>query len=113
MHELSIAINIVEIAEAETRKAGASRVTDLDLEVGAFSGVVIEALEFAMKEAVRNSVLETAKVTIHEISARGRCSDCGKEFGVTDYFDICPACNGTSIEITQGQELQVKSLNVV
>lgn len=113
MHELSIAINIVDIAGREAEKAEAEKVTDLDIEVGVLSGVVIEALEFAMQEAVRNSVLEHAKINIQEIRARARCKVCREEFEVEDWFELCPHCQSPNLEMIRGEELQIKSLKVV
>ena len=34
MHEFSIAVSIIEIAEKEARKAGAAEITELTLDVG-------------------------------------------------------------------------------
>ena len=65
MHELSIAINIVEIATEEAKKANVSSVLEIELEVGTLSGIVIDALEFAMDEAIKNSVLQNAKIKIY------------------------------------------------
>ncbi len=113
MHELSIAINIVDIAAAETKKAGARRVTELNVDVGSLSGVIVEALAFAMEVAVRDTVMEKAKVNIHQIQARARCRSCGEELQIADFFELCPKCNSSDLQIIQGQELQVRSLNVV
>ena len=113
MHELSIALNIVDIATAEAKKAGAQRVTDLNVEVGSLSGVIVEALEFAMEVAVKDSLLEKAKVIIHPVHAKARCNECGEEFEVADYFESCPKCESLDLKITQGQELRLRSLKVV
>lgn len=113
MHELSIAINIVDIARKETEKAGATKVTELNIDVGSLSGVVVEALEFAMEVAVRDSVLEKARVIIHPIQAQARCRSCSEEFQVSDYFEICPKCHSPDLQIIQGQELKVRNLKVV
>lgn len=112
MHEFSIAMNIVEIAETETRKAGATAVSKIDLEVGSMSGIVIEALEFALESAVRNTVLHKAECNIIRLPALGRCVNCGHEFSVENYFDQCPECESFNPEIIQGKELKVKSLVV-
>ncbi|MEX0680939.1 MAG: hydrogenase maturation nickel metallochaperone HypA [Balneolales bacterium] len=113
MHELSIAIRIVDIAVQEATDAGAQAVTDLDVEVGSLSGVVIEALDFAMQEAVRNTILEHARVNIIKIMARARCKQCHNEFETDDWFDLCPHCQSVDLEILQGRKLQVKSLKVI
>jgi hydrogenase nickel incorporation protein HypA/HybF len=113
MHELSIALNIVDIASRETEKAGATKVEQLELEVGSLSGVVIEALEFALKEAVRNSVLESSEIIISEVEARCRCNQCGLEYKVEALYDICPDCHSADRTILQGQEMLVKTMQVV
>ena len=41
MHELSIAMNIVEIVEENAAAANCKAVSEIDLEIGSMSGVVI------------------------------------------------------------------------
>ncbi len=110
MHELSIAMNIVEIAEEESKKAGTSTVSEIELEIGTMAGVVIEALDFALAEAKKNSVLSNAKFIINNIHAKARCLDCNHEFDVEELFTPCPKCNSFRNEVIQGKELKVKRL---
>jgi hydrogenase nickel incorporation protein HypA/HybF len=110
MHELSIAINIVEIATEEAKKANVSSVLEIELEVGTLSGIVIYALEFAMDEAIKNSVLQNAKIKINEIRAIAKCLKCSTEFSVENYYTPCPKCNSFETELTNGKELKIKSL---
>jgi len=112
MHELSIALNIVEIATEEAHKAKSREVTELELEIGTLSGVVIEALELALEEAVKNSVLSSAEISMVEVKAKGKCKNCGKKFEMTELYDLCPYCNSTDRTILSGKELKVKSLSV-
>ena len=60
MHELSIAMNVIEIADEYAAKANATVVKEIEIEVGELSGVVLDALEFAMEVAVKNTILEQA-----------------------------------------------------
>lgn len=113
MHELSIAMSIVDMAENEANKAGAQQVTHLDIDVGTLSGVVPESLDFALKQAVLDSVLEKCSITIHRIQARARCNACAETFEVRDYFDLCPRCENPDISVIQGEELRLRSLKVV
>ena len=64
MHELSLAVNIVEIAEENAQSAGVQKFDEIVLEIGTLSGVVIEALEMAMDSAFKNSVLEHAVLNV-------------------------------------------------
>ena len=112
MHELSIAMNIVDIANEETKKANAKKVFEIELEIGTMSGVVLEALEFALQEAVKDSILENAKIIISEIQAKAKCQNCLHVFKIKDLYSPCPNCNELKTEIISGKELRVKSLKV-
>lgn len=112
MHELSIAVSIVEIAEEYASKADSSEVKEIELDIGALSGVVIEALEFAFKSAVEKTVLENASVKINYIMGKARCLDCDTVFDVEDLYTPCPSCNSFHTEVIEGRELRVKSLTV-
>lgn len=112
MHELSIALEIIDIVEEYARKAEAGIVREIEIEVGTLSGVVIEALEFALDAAVENTILEKADRRFIEIPAMGRCGSCGIEFGTDGYPTRCPECAAPAVEIINGRELRVKSLTV-
>lgn len=112
MHELSIALGIVDIAEKETKKAGASKVDLIELEIGALSGVEIDSLEFVWLNAVEGTVLEGAKKEIDFIKAVGYCMECDIEFPMEFVYDNCPKCKGYLKNIIKGKELRVKALEV-
>ncbi len=110
MHELSIAMGIVDIAEKEAKKNGIKEIKTINLEIGTLSGVEIDALNFAWPMAVAGSVLENAEKRINIIEARAKCLDCGTEFKLENLFDACPECGSYFKEIIQGKEMRVKSL---
>jgi len=76
MHELSLAMSILDVAAKEIEKYNTVRVQEIQLEVGALSGVDAEALEFALSFAVKNSFLEGASVKIIHTEGLGLCSRC-------------------------------------
>lgn len=112
MHELSIAMSIVEICTEEARKAEATKVTRVELEVGSLSGIEVEALEFSWDVAVQNSLVEGSKLTIQKTQAIARCNECKKEFEVDNFYSICPFCENFGYDILKGKELQVKAITV-
>lgn len=112
MHELSIAMNIVEIAEEEAEKSGASRIMKIELVVGKLSGVVYEALDFALQEAIKNTMLEKAEIKIIQLAGEARCLKCSHTFLAENLFENCPKCNHQICQITQGKELKINSLYV-
>ena len=113
MHELSIALGIVKIAEDETAKAKAEKVTKIELIVGVLSGVEIDSLEFVWSSAVKDSVLEKAELKITKVLGKGKCADCNTEFEMENIYDVCPKCSSNFKGILQGKELRVKALEVI
>ncbi len=112
MHELSIAMNIIEIVSQQARKSNLPVIDEIEIEIGKLSGVEIEALEFVMGIAAHGTILENSRTIITEIPGIARCLVCSKEFITESLFAQCPECKEFNFEILQGQELRVKSLNV-
>ena len=112
MHELSIALSIIELAEEEARKAGSSVISELELEVGQLAGVDFEALEFALEMSKLNTILEHSLITINKINGIRHCIDCNTDFNTDEMVSSCPLCNGYRFKLIQGDELRIKSLTV-
>jgi len=113
MHELSIALGIVKIAEDETAKVNAESVTKIELEVGVLSGVEVDSLNFVWESAVKSTVLENAEKHVITIGGRGKCIDCDTIFDMENIYDCCPNCNSNFKGILKGKELKVKALEVI
>lgn len=112
MHELSIVMSIVDIAQREAGKANALVVDEIELDIGELSGVEMNALEFAWNQAIKQTILENAVKKINIISGKAICVDCATAFSMKNFYDACPACGGHFINIEQGKELRVRSLVV-
>ena len=70
MHELSIAVNIVDIACEEAERQGDSRVDAVYLNLGVLSGVVKEALLFSWELACEGSRIAGARLAIRDVPGR-------------------------------------------
>lgn len=105
-------MSIIEIAEAEAKKADASAIKELVLDVGTMAGIEFFALDAAMEMAVKNTLLEKAKVTVNKIQAKARCTECKADFEISQVYDPCPKCGSLYHELLGGKELQIKSLVV-
>ena len=112
MHEMSVAINILEIAEKEMQKAKAKRIEEIHLAVGKLSGIVIESLQFSLDVLKKNSILANAEITFEEIDAKMRCLHCQHEFEASDFYVTCPECGEFGHSILSGKELLIKSIAV-
>ena len=80
MHELSIALSIIELVEGEARKANASVISKVEVEIGTMSGVETGALLFAWDSVARGTMAQQAPLEIHTIEAGAHCLECGKDF---------------------------------
>lgn len=112
MHELSLVMSIVEIADEQAKQHSAKEIESIELEIGSLAGVEMDALLFAWDAAVPGTVLEKSERIIHHLPARARCMDCGHEYVVQQLFEACPSCGQYLSELLQGKELRVKSLVV-
>jgi hydrogenase nickel incorporation protein HypA/HybF len=110
MHELSVALGIVKIAENEIKKVRAKKVELIELEIGTLAGIEFDALDFVWNAAVKNTVLEKARKRINKIPAKAKCGDCEKIYPIQFIHDNCPSCGSFLKNIIQGKELRVVSL---
>lgn len=112
MHELAIAHSIVQLAEQNARDNQAEEIEELELEIGSLAGVEISSLEFALQSAVKDTMLNNARIIRHDIPAEGRCGDCEAVFPVDTLFSPCPQCGSYCVNILKGKELRIKSIVV-
>ena len=78
MHELSIAMSLVEMAAEEAEQRGA-RVLATHVRLGALSGVVKEALLSAYEMAAEGTPLEGTALVIEEIPVVIHCAVCQQD----------------------------------
>jgi hydrogenase nickel incorporation protein HypA/HybF len=112
MHELSIMQSALSLALEQARQAGASRVHEIRLRIGALSGVVPDALEFAFEALSPGTQAEGARLIIEHVPARFWCAPCAREFQSDDMFSDCPDCHTPSGELRAGREMEVASLEI-
>ena len=112
MHELSIITNILDVVEEQARLGGAKVINTIEIEVGELAGVEIPSLEFCFEAARKNTLAAGAELVIHVIPGRGDCPACGKDVAIPYFIATCPECEAGVVEVRQGRELRIKSINV-
>jgi len=112
MHELSIAMSIVDLVEEEARKANASVISKVEVEIGTMAGIENDALLFAWDSVVQGTMAQGSSLVIHSIQGEAHCLECGKDFRIEHFFTECPSCNSFRYQVTKGKELRVSSLMV-
>lgn len=112
MHEMSLAMNIIDLASSRAREAGADHVRGVELEVGSMAGVMVDSLRFCFEAASRNTPAEGAALTIQTIEASGQCTACSACFPVHTMTDGCPECGEMLVHISGGRELKIISITI-
>lgn len=112
MHEMAISESIVDILEAEAGRQNYARIKRVWLEIGPLSGVETDALRFTFDVVTRGTLAENAVLEIIATEARAWCLPCEKSVSITQRFDACPQCGGYQLQMTSGDEMRIKELEV-
>jgi hydrogenase nickel incorporation protein HypA/HybF len=114
VHELSIALSIVEGAEEEVVRQGGGRVAAVHLKLGPLSGVVRDALLFAFPMACEGTALEGSELLIADIPVRIYCSVCECEREPKTLYELrCQVCDSPAERVLQGAELELTALELI
>jgi hydrogenase nickel incorporation protein HypA/HybF len=113
MHELSIAMSIVEMAEEESGQRGGAHVSAVHLKLGALAGVVKDALLSSYELACEGTGLQGSRLVIEEIPAVAFCPKCAAYCTVDSIqWFVCPECGSPVSDVIHGRELQVVALEI-
>ena len=112
MHELSLMQSALDIAMEHAGKAGADRIVSLTLRIGAMSGVVPDALEFAFDVLKADTIAHDARLLIDTVPVVCRCARCERDFEAGDLVYVCPSCGRRSADVRSGREMELASMEV-
>jgi hydrogenase nickel incorporation protein HypA/HybF len=113
VHELSIAMSIVEMAQEEAESHGCLQVQAVHLKLGMLSGVVKEALLSSYEMACHATPLEGSQLLIEEIPVEVFCPKCdGPRLVDSIQWFCCPECGTPTPTILRGKELEVVALEI-
>ncbi len=112
MHEMSIALSIVDAVIEKAAGERANKVNQVELEVGKVSGVETESLKFCFSAASKNTIAEGADLAIREREPLGECEECGNRFPVNGFYAQCASCNSLKVSVISGRELMIKSITL-
>ena len=112
MHELSLCEGVLQVLEEQSQSKGFSRVKTVWLEIGALSGVEIEAMRFGFDVVVKGSLAEGAQLEIIDVPGTAWCMQCTKTVAVKQRFECCPHCGGYQLQVNGGEQMRIKELEV-
>ncbi len=113
MHELSIAMSIIDLVQEESEKRGGVQVCAVHLKLGELAGVVKEALLGSFEMACEDTPLKGARLIVEDLPVRIFCRKCNAPQPISSVQLFCCAeCGTPSAEVVQGKELEVIALEI-
>ena len=113
MHEMGIAMEIVDIAKASIpADMQGAKIRCVNLKVGQLSAIVPDSLRFCFDLVIKDTPLDGAELAIEELPVVARCKACRTEWTVTEAVFTCTQCNSGNIDILSGRELDITSIEI-
>jgi hydrogenase nickel incorporation protein HypA/HybF len=112
MHELAITESILNIAVEQAEMHNASKVLEIRLKVGEFSGVLPQLIQDYFDIVSKDTIVEGAKLIIDRIPIGVKCNNCSHEATIDIMKIKCPVCGSTDVKIVSGKEFYVDSMEV-
>jgi hydrogenase nickel incorporation protein HypA/HybF len=113
MHELSIALELVEVAVAEAQRLGDVRIVALHLRVGPLAGIVPDALRFSFDVAAAGTAIEGARLEIEQDEVTAWCATCAEARALASMqHRRCPVCDDATPDLLGGDGLELTALEI-
>lgn len=112
MHEMSLCESVLQILEQEAQVQQFRKVKTVWLEIGALSGVEVEALRFSFEVVAQGSLAAQARLEIVEVPGQAWCMPCASNVAVEHLYDQCPQCGSHQLQINGGDQMRIKELEV-
>lgn len=111
MHELSIALSMIEQADQAAAAYG-GEIRSVSARIGILSGVDVEALRFAWVIARAGTRFAATDLRIDSVPLVVRCPACGQTHAAQVDYIACPNCITPEQQILAGRELELTSLEI-
>jgi hydrogenase nickel incorporation protein HypA/HybF len=114
MHELSIALSLLDVAALEAQRHGCVEVMAIHLKLGPLSGVAPQALLSAYDLAREGGPLKEARLVIEEAPVLAHCPTCQTTRAVVSVQNLaCAECGTPTPQLVSGRELEIVALEIV
>jgi len=112
MHEMALAESVCQIVEDTARRKSAAHVRAVWVEIGRLSHVEPEALRFAFDVVKRNGLADAARLEIVATDGTAWCMQCAETVALARLGDACPRCGSYQLQVTAGDEMRVKEIEI-
>ncbi|CAM3577279.1 hydrogenase maturation nickel metallochaperone HypA [Rahnella bruchi] len=113
MHEITLCQNAVEIMEQFGRQNNARKITAVWMEIGAFSCVEPEAVQFCFELACRETLAQGCQLHLDTPQAESWCRTCQQDIALlSPNVLICPQCGGRDLRVIAGDGMKIKRIEI-
>lgn len=112
MHELPIVQSTLKQVLQTASLHKAKNVTHIHLVLGEFSGFVDESIQFYWPLVAKNTIAESAQITISRKPGMLKCLSCHSKISAQSLPNICPHCANHRLKITSGNQYQLDYIEV-
>ncbi len=110
MHEMSIAVDIIDSVLDAVSEHEPSCVEEVEVQIGVMRQVVPEALEMAFRAASEGTVVEGARLIVKEERVVAVCRQCDCLYLPEDEIYACPECGQADARIVAGNDMVLRSV---
>lgn len=116
MHEMSLAEGVLGVVEdalsGHPRDAAFAGVRCVRLEIGQLAAVELSALRFSFDVVKRDTVAQAAALDVIDVPGAAWCMQCCDTVPLARRGDGCPVCGSHQLQVTAGDELKVKDIEL-
>ena len=113
MHELGVVFHIMDSLEKVAQENEVAGISKVVLELGEVSTVLEDYLQNCWKWAAKKRELFTeAELIVEKLPAVTWCDDCKKTYPTVEHGKICPHCGSPQTWLLQGNEFNIKEIEV-
>ena len=112
MHELGIAINIVEVVQRHLPPDKKVQVKKISIRAGKLTALYPPALETCIEAVARDTPVQGAAVVVIDDPIRAKCRSCHAVSEFDEPPFVCAMCGQTQLDMVSGRDLFVESIEV-
>lgn len=114
MHELGVTFHIMDRLEEVANENHLDKISAVVLELGEVSTVIDSYLYNCWKwAAAKRPLFQEAELKIEKIPAITFCQTCGKTYPTVEHGKICPHCQSEDTYLLQGNEFNIKEIEIL
>lgn len=113
MHELGVTFHIMDHLEEVAKENQVSKIHKVTLELGEVSTVIESYLQSCWNwAAAKRTLFIDSELIVETLPAITFCQSCEKTYPTVEYGKKCPHCGSGETYLLQGNEFNIKEIEV-